>query len=127
VEYATLVVMLALVEYIWFTARTGLRRGKYKIEAPATTGNLEFEKAFRVQQNTLEQMIVFIPAAFAFAWYVSGPWVLLPGALFIVGRLMYASAYLGDPKKRLPGMIATMLANAAMVIAVLVRVVAGLA
>ena len=125
-EYATLVVMLALLEYIWFTGRTGARRGKYDIEAPATSGNPDFEKAFRVQQNTMEQLVIFIPATYAFAWYVNALWVLVPGALFIVGRLLYSSAYLSDPKKRAPGMIMTLLANAVMVIWVLVKVALGL-
>nr|NIP19010.1 MAPEG family protein [Xanthomonadales bacterium]NIX13796.1 MAPEG family protein [Xanthomonadales bacterium] len=75
-----------------------------------------------VQMNTLEQLIVFVPATFAFARYVSGSWVLLPGAVFIIGRLMYSSAYLKDPRTRAPGMIATMLANTVLVIAVLIKV-----
>ncbi|NIP17681.1 MAG: MAPEG family protein, partial [Xanthomonadales bacterium] len=52
-EYATIIVMLALVEYLWFTMRTGMRRDKLNIEAPATTGHPDYEKAFRVQMNTL--------------------------------------------------------------------------
>ncbi len=125
-EYATIIVMLALVEYTWFTIRTGGRRGKYEIEAPATSGHPDFEKAFRVQQNTMEQLVIFIPATYAFAWYVNPLWVLVPGALFIVGRLLYSGAYLKDPKKRAPGMIMTLFANAVMVAWVLVKVALGL-
>lgn len=122
-EYATIIVMLALAEYIWFTGRAGALRGKLDVKAPATTGHEGFERAFRVQQNTLEQLIVFIPATYAFAWYVSATWVWIPGALFIIGRFLYASAYLKNPEKRAPGMVATLLANAAMIVAVLIRVV----
>jgi len=125
-EYATIIVMLALAEYLYFTGKVGAARGKSGIEAPACTGDLAFERAFRVQQNTLEQLIIFIPATYAFAHYVSELWVLLPGAIFIIGRLMYANAYVNDPAKRAPGMIATMLSSAAMVLVVLGVIVWGM-
>ena len=122
-EYATIVVMLALAEYFYFTARVGANREKLEMNAPACTGNERFERLFRVQQNTLEQLIIFIPAAYTFAYYVSSLWVLVPGVLFIIGRLMYSSAYLLDPKKRGPGMIATITANLALVLGTLISVV----
>ena len=34
-EYATIIVMLALVEYIWFTVRVGGNRVKLGVDAPA--------------------------------------------------------------------------------------------
>ena len=52
---------------IFFTARVGISRGKLGVEAPACTGNEQFERMFRVQQNTLEQLIVFVPATYAVA------------------------------------------------------------
>jgi uncharacterized membrane protein YecN with MAPEG domain len=125
-EYATIVVMLALLQYFWFTMRTGARRGKLGIEAPATSGNQDFERAFRVQQNTLEQLIIFVPATYAFAHFVSAGWVLLPGAVFIVGRFMYSSSYLKEPARRGPGMGATIIANVALIVAVLIKVVPAL-
>ena len=66
-EYATLIVLLALLQYTWFTMRVGMARGKYNIKAPACDGDETWERLFRVQQNTLEQLIVFIPACYAFA------------------------------------------------------------
>jgi glutathione S-transferase len=81
-EYATLIVLLALVQYVWFTMRVGMGRGKYKVDAPACTGDDNFERLFRVQQNTLEQLIVFVPAAYAFAHFLSPLWALILGALF---------------------------------------------
>jgi glutathione S-transferase len=125
-EYATLIVMLALVEYIWFTARVGAKRGKHGIKAPATTGHEQFERAFRVQQNTLEELIIFIPAAFSYAWFVSAVWVLAPGALFLIGRLLYSSAYMKDPAARGPGFGATVLANIWLVVGTLIAVVSNL-
>ena len=93
-------ILLALVQYIFFTVRVGAGRQKYGIHAPATTGNEVFERMFRVQQNTLEQLMVFIPGILLFAHFVSPLWALLPGALYLVGRQLYARSYVADPKKR---------------------------
>jgi glutathione S-transferase len=114
-EYATLIVLLALVQYVWFTIRVGSQRGKHKVHAPACEGDDYWERMFRVQQNTMEQLIVFIPASYAFAFYTSGTWVLALGALFIIGRFLYSAEYLKDPKTRVPGMSMTLAANAMLI------------
>ena len=120
-ENATIIVMLALAEYIFFTVRVGASRGKLEVYAPACKGNETFERMFRVQQNTLEQLIIFIPATFAFAFYVSPVWVLVPGGIFLIGRFLYSIAYIKEPKSRAPGMIMTLFANAALVLVTLVN------
>ncbi len=61
-DYVNLVVFAALVEYVVFVGVVGNARNKYGVEAPATTGHPQFERLHRVQINTLEQLIVFIPA-----------------------------------------------------------------
>ena len=125
-EYATLVVLLALLQYIWITARVGISRGKYNINAPACEGDESWERLFRVQQNTMEQLIVFVPASFAFAYYMSSLWVLLPGAVFIIGRFLYSAEYVKDPKTRTPGMVLTMLANVILVLGALFGLIKGM-
>ena len=65
--YVTAIVMLALVQYFYFIIEVGRARGRFGVAAPATSGNEEFERYFRVQQNTLEQLIMFIPAIYATA------------------------------------------------------------
>ena len=115
-EYATLIVLLALLQYVFFTARVGLARGKYSINAPACDGDETWNRLFRIQQNTMEQLVVFIPSAFAFAYFMSPVWVLLPGSVFIIGRILYAAEYLKDPKTRTPGMVLTMLSNVVVVL-----------
>jgi glutathione S-transferase len=118
-EYVTLIVLLALLQYMWFTVRVGTTRGKYHIDAPACEGDETWDRMFRVQQNTMEQLMVMIPSAFAFAYYLSSTWVLAAGAAFIVGRFLYSAEYLKDPKTRAPGMFLTLGANVALVIGAL--------
>lgn len=122
-EYATLIVLLALLQYTWFTMRVGKGREMYNIKAPACTGNENFERLFRVQQNTMEQLVVFIPACFAFAWFLSGFWSMILGAVFIIGRFLYSAEYVKEPKTRLIGMLLTFLPNAALVLGALYGVV----
>lgn len=121
-EYAVLIILLALVQYTWFSLRVGIARGKYGIKAPKTTGDETWERLYRVQENTLEQLIMFIPGMIAFAFYVSATWSLLPGLVFLVGRQLYSYEYISKPESRTPGMAMTLLANAALVIGALVAV-----
>ena len=125
-EYATIVVMLALAQYLFFTMKTGLARGKYNIDAPKCVGDDNFERQFRVQQNTMEQLIVFIPALFAFSVFVSPLWGPAIGLVFIIGRFVYAHGYINDPKKRAPGMLMTFFTNAILVVGAIVGVVVGM-
>ena len=118
-DNATLIVLLALLQYIWFSMRVGMARGKYKVNAPACEGDETFERLFRVQQNTMEQLLVLIPAAYAFAYYLSSTWVLLAGAVFIIGRFMYSAEYVKDPKTRTPGMALTLVTNVILVLGAL--------
>ena len=118
-DHPTLIVLLALLQYLVFTARVGLARGKYKVDAPACDGDENWNRLFRVQQNTLEQLIIFIPACYAFSFYLSELWVLLPGFVFILGRFIYSSEYIKDPKSRTPGMALTLLSNVVLVLGAL--------
>jgi glutathione S-transferase len=102
-DSTAIVTALALIEYIVLSIRVGQARGQYGVEAPATTGHPVFERHFRVHQNTLEQLIIFIPALWLFAYYVSNRLGALLGLVFIVGRAIYASSYVADPKQRSTG------------------------
>src|SRR5262249_3878694 len=72
---------------------------------------------------TLEQLIIFIPAVYAFATLVSPLWAAIAGAVFIAGRAVYYNLYIGDPDKRGPGVIVSVLANAVLVIGTLIAAV----
>ena len=125
-ENATLIVLLALLQFVYFTIRVGAARGKYNIEAPACTGNETWERIFRVQQNTIEQLIILIPGTYAFAYFLSPVWVLAPGAVFILGRFLYSAEYNKDPKTRVPGMSLTLLANAVLILGALFGLLKGM-
>jgi glutathione S-transferase len=107
---------LALVEYYVFTMQCGRARGRLGVPAPATTGNAEFERYLRVQYNTIEQLVIFLPALFGFAHFVSPAWAAALGVVFIVGRALFARGYVRDPARRGPGFGLTLLANTALLL-----------
>ncbi len=125
-ELVFAVILLALIEYIVFTGLVGRARGKYKVPAPAMTGHPDFERANRVHQNTLESLIVFIPALWIFGLYLSPRWGAALGVLFIIARAIYAVGYLRAAEKRGPGAGLTGLVNIALVVGALVGVVRAL-
>lgn len=110
-EYVYIVIVLALIEYMVFGALVGAARGKYGIKAPAVSGNEVFERTFRVQQNTLEGLVIFLPAVWIFGTFVN-PYVAAGlGLLGIAGRAIYAGTYIGNPEKRGPGFLICALVN----------------
>ena len=96
----TLLTVLLLFGTMW---AVGHARGKYGIKAPATSGHPAFERAYRVQMNTLEQTVMFLPTLWLAANYGFGGWAGIAGLVWLVGRAWYALAYLKDPAKRGPG------------------------
>jgi uncharacterized membrane protein YecN with MAPEG domain len=109
-------VMLALIEYMILTAMVGSARVRYKVSAPATTGDPMFERYFRVQQNSMEQLVAFVPAMFIFATYVHMLAAAALGFVFVVARAIYAMGYIKDPEKRAGGAAATFLVNTILVL-----------
>lgn len=104
-----IVCLLALIVYVGMAMAVGRMRGRHGVEAPATTGHPEFERTLRVQLNTLEQLVIFIPALFLFALTIGDLWAALIGAVFVIGRILYARQYVADPKSRGPGMMLSFL------------------
>lgn len=117
------VICFALIEYILFSLAVGRARAQHKVAPPATTGNEAFERIFRVHQNTLELLIVFIPAIWFFGLYVSPIWAAGLGVVFIIGRALYFVGYASEAKKRLPGFGLSFLSMVALVIGALIGAV----
>jgi glutathione S-transferase len=98
--YVDIVTALAVLQFTVFGFRVGGARGRYAVKAPAVTGNEIFERYFRVQQNTLEQLIVFLPGLYIFSHYLSPLVAAGLGAVYLIGREVYAVTYVRDPAKR---------------------------
>src|SRR5262245_37668759 len=94
VEPVYIVVLVALLEYTVFSALVGRARVRHGIKAPATVGNPDFERVYRVQQNTLECLIVFVPAVWIFGLYVNPLIGAGLGAVFVIARAIYAAGYI---------------------------------
>jgi len=92
--------MLALFVYAWNFMGAGRARGKHNIVAPATTGHPEFERKLRIQQNMLEQLVVFLPSLWIFCLTVQPLIGAALGLIFVIGRVIYSVAYAADPAKR---------------------------
>lgn len=112
--YATVIAMLALIEYLFFGLQVGAARGRTGIAAPAISGDPAFERIYRAHQNTLEQLIIFIPALYASAYYVNDLFAVAAGVAFLIGRALYFRTYTKDAEKRGPGMLITAVANVAL-------------
>jgi glutathione S-transferase len=109
--YTAAVTLLALLLYLILTTVVGRARGKYGIKAPAITGHENFERAHRVQMNTVEQMVFFLPALWLYAVLVSDKGAAVGGLIWVAARAFYAMSYLNDPAKRGPGLVVSMLAQ----------------
>jgi glutathione S-transferase len=123
VGWLSLITIAALIEYFVFVLLTGQARGRYNVEAPATTGNPTFERYYRVQQNTLEQLVIFIPALWLFNEYVGTRTAFLLGLVFLIGRGLYANGYIKEPSQRQIGALATFAANGILVIGSLIGLI----
>ena len=122
-NWVALVVVLALIEYFVLGALVGRARIRYEVAAPAVTGHPLFERYFRVHQNSLEQLIVFVPAVWLFGLYVSARWGAIIGAIFLAARILYAIGYIASPEKREAGAVLSFLIEAALVIGALICIV----
>jgi uncharacterized MAPEG superfamily protein len=102
---------LAVLLFMTTAALVGRARGKHGIKAPATTGHADFERAFRVQMNTLEALAIFLPSLWLAATYWNAAYAGYVGLVWVVARVWYAAAYLGDASRRGPGFILGMVAS----------------
>ena len=122
-EATVIVTFLVLAQFVLFGVQVGAMRGKHGVKAPATTGHEEFERMNRVHINTMEQLVVFLPALWIHAQYANPLWGALLGGVFILGRFLYRAEYLKDPGSRSPGFTMTIVASMVLLIWALVAAV----
>ncbi|NKC01372.1 MAG: MAPEG family protein [Pseudomonadales bacterium] len=118
--YITIIVMLALVQFMYFGFAVGRARGRHGVTAPAVTGDEVFERFHRAHQNTLEQLMVFVPAVYACGYYANDLLATACGVGFLVGRAWYFRCYIVEPDTRGKGMIVTMVSSVILIIAAIV-------
>jgi glutathione S-transferase len=112
--YTAAATLLVLLLHLALTMRVGQARSRYRIKAPAVTGNEHFERAYRVQMNTVEQMAFFLPALWLCAVLLSDIAAAVGGLIWVIGRTVYAVSYLNDPAKRGPGVVISTLTQLAL-------------
>jgi len=103
VEPIAVVTVLAVFQVFSFAYLVGKQRAKHGVKAPAITGEAEFERAFRIHQNSVEQMVIFIPALWLFGYYVHALIGAGLGLVFVIARFIYRKSYLNDPTSRTAG------------------------
>lgn len=109
--YVDIVIALAALQFLVFGMQVGKARGQYGVKAPASSGHEVFDRHFRVQQNSLESLLLFYPGLYLFSSHISPMWAAALGVVFLIGRQLYALAYVKDPASRGPGFLISMLAT----------------
>lgn len=113
-QWTAWVTLAALAVYFWTALNVAKARVAYKVPAPAMDGPLPFQCAVRVQANTVEQIVLFLPVLWMCAYFLGDQWAAAGGALWSVGRIVYAIGYYRAPAKRHIGFLLTMVALAAL-------------
>src|SRR5476649_532286 len=108
-RWPALITLATVVLHFVLAWNVGRARGKYGIHAPAISGNVDFERVFRVHMNTIETTLMFLPALWLFAAFVSGLWSAALGAVWVAARVWYAIAYQQSAAKRGPAFGISML------------------
>jgi uncharacterized membrane protein YecN with MAPEG domain len=101
--FPSLVTLVTLLIYYVLLANVARARAKYKVPVPNTTGDPNFERVFRVQQNTVEQLLLFLPSLWLFSLFVSPIWGAGIGVVWAIGRIIYAWGYYQAAEKRALG------------------------
>ncbi|GLR85759.1 MAPEG family protein [Bradyrhizobium iriomotense] len=121
--HLTALVTLLAVAFCFFTSINVARsRAKTGVKVPAMSGHPDFERAFRIQMNTLEWIPIFLPSLWVFAIYISDAIAAAIGAVWIIGRVVYFIGYSKEAAKRGRGFAIQAVASFALWIGALVAV-----
>lgn len=121
-----LVALLALVQYFVFASLVGRARTRFGVVAPAVTGHEQFERAYRVQMNTLELLVLLLPALYLAARWWPPAAVAAVGAVYLVGRIVYQRAYVAAPRSRGLGFLLSIVPCVVLLVAALAGVLRSL-
>ncbi|HJV42543.1 MAPEG family protein [Caulobacter sp.] len=118
-----IVTLVSLLVYVWMILRIPGARRRTGIDAPAMTGDPELERHIRIQANTVEWLVIYLPALWLFAIYWNDLFAAAMGVIWIIGRIVYALGYAADPKKRELGFTIQALATAILLFGALGRAI----
>jgi len=118
-----IVTLLSLLVYVWMILRIPGARRRTGIDAPAMTGDPELERHIRVQANTVEWLVIYLPSLWLFTIYWNDLFAAAMGAVWTIGRIVYALGYAADPKKREVGFAIQALATAVLLFGALGRAI----
>ena len=121
-RYTAIVSLLAVAFYFFLATRVAVAHGKFKVPLPATSGNADFERVFRVHMNTLEWMPTFLVPLWLCAIYLNDIAAAALGLVWIGGRVLYFTGYSRAVQKRLPGFFVQSAACALLFIGALVGI-----
>jgi glutathione S-transferase len=124
--YVDLVAVIAVLQYLSFGALTGRARRLSGLKAPAMTGHEGFERMYRVQMNTLELLVAFLPALFLAARNWPAALVAGLGLVYVAGRFVYWHAYINNPAKRGAGFMLSLLPTVFLALLALVGTILSL-
>jgi glutathione S-transferase len=107
-QYVELVAILAVSQYVAYAVMAGRVRAQSGLKAPAISGHDGFERMYRVQMNTLELLVAFLPFLFLAARYWPAWLVAGLGLVYVIGRFIYWRAYVNNPSTRTLGFAISM-------------------
>lgn len=119
-DYTDIVAVLAVLQFVFFSALVARARGAYGVKAPAMTGHELFERALRVQMNTLEQLVVFLPGLLLAGQYWPQTAVSAVGLIYLLGRFIYWQGYTRAPEQRTIGFVLSIFPSLCLLAAALV-------
>ncbi len=125
--FIELIAALAIAQYLHFIVLVGRARRDSGLKAPAVTGHEGFERMYRVQMNTLETMVAFLPALFLAANHWPAFVVASLGAIYVIGRHLYWRGYVSStPSKRGTGFMLSIISTIILLVLAVIGSIASL-
>ena len=124
--WVDIVGIVALLQLIAFSVLVGRARRDYALPAPATSGHPLFERYYRVQMNTVETLIAFLPGLWLAAKYWPPHYVAAVGVVYLFGRVVYLRGFVRDPKDRHMGYLLSSAPTMLLLVAALIGAVRSL-
>ena len=98
--WPSLATVVALLVYYVLCINVSRARAKYDVPAPKMSGDPNFERVLRVQMNTVEQLVIFLPLLWLFSFFISPVWAGVLGGIWAIGRIIFAWGYYQAAEKR---------------------------